>query len=360
MAALTLLVLQPEVVVQPGFEMSFCATAALVALAEAWPRPTTPKGLPWYIAVPQRLRDWTLAMMMVSLVAGAATSPFAIQHFNRMANYGVFANLTADLIASLVLMPALALSVVLEALNLSVLAAHGPLVVAGWAARSITWLAHLFANAPGAAVTLSSAPELALAVSYLGIVFLCLWRGSLRWLGLPLAFAVALWPRPPAPAAWLASDGGDAAVVVHGQAVALKPGQRVYATQAWAQRRGLSLPADPQAALAPLYDCDRVACTPKPGHDPAIAGWWTRRKPKPERLAPICAHARFLLLKADVPIPAACAGATVLRPLDFQRGGAAELFAKPGGGYRLLWAQPLRGVRPWTGGDDQPAPDDQP
>ena len=37
-AALVILVMEPEVVIQPGFEMSFCATASLVALAEVWRR----------------------------------------------------------------------------------------------------------------------------------------------------------------------------------------------------------------------------------------------------------------------------------------------------------------------------------
>ncbi len=102
LAALIILLIEPEVVVQPGFEMSFCATAALVALAEIWPRKPAPTGLPWPIAFIQRARDWLIALFMVSLVAGAATGPFAIQHFNRIANFGVFANLTADFVASVV------------------------------------------------------------------------------------------------------------------------------------------------------------------------------------------------------------------------------------------------------------------
>ncbi len=49
-AALLILLAQPEAVAEPGFQMSFCATAALVALAEAWPirfagdRPVRPSG----------------------------------------------------------------------------------------------------------------------------------------------------------------------------------------------------------------------------------------------------------------------------------------------------------------------------
>ncbi|MDP1222805.1 ComEC/Rec2 family competence protein, partial [Klebsiella pneumoniae] len=37
-AAFVVLLLRPEAVVTPGFQMSFAATAALVALVEVWPR----------------------------------------------------------------------------------------------------------------------------------------------------------------------------------------------------------------------------------------------------------------------------------------------------------------------------------
>ncbi|MDR3507274.1 MAG: ComEC/Rec2 family competence protein [Caulobacteraceae bacterium] len=346
-AALIILALQPEVVVQPGFEMSFCATAALVALAEIWPHAKRSVGLPWYLAAPQRMKDWLVAMFMVSLVAGAATSPFAIQHFNRIANYGLFANLTADLIASLVLMPALALSVLADALGLGALAVHGPVLVAGWAARSIVWLGHVFATAPGAAKTYPSAPDPALLISYVGLVFLCLWKGRLRWLGLPLAAAVALWPRPAPPVAWVASDGADAAVVSAGQEIALKPGKRSYAIDLWAQRWGLTEPDDPTAALAGKFQCDRQSCAPAPGLKPALAAWWSTRAPKPERLDALCRGAEILILRSGGDVPPNCSSALVLRGSDFARGGAAEILSTPRG-YRVVWSQPFRGVRPWT------------
>ena len=41
-AALVILAIEPEVVVSPGFEMSFCATASLIALSEIWRRPIAP------------------------------------------------------------------------------------------------------------------------------------------------------------------------------------------------------------------------------------------------------------------------------------------------------------------------------
>jgi competence protein ComEC len=346
-AALLILLLQPEVVVSPGFEMSFCATASLVALAEVWPMQPRPTGLPWPLAALQRARDWSLAMLAVSVVAGTATGPFAIQHFNRVANYGVFANLSADFIASVVLMPAVAIAAVGELLGVSATLVQGPLWVAGGAARAIVSLAHLFANAPGAAFTVSSAPTLALAVSYVGIVFACLWRGRLRWIGVPMAAAVALWPRPAPPMAWIAADAADAAIVVHGQEIALKPDKRAYAIQTWAQRRGFTLPGDAAAAQAAAFDCDRKRCTPLKATEPALAAWWGRRPPKPDDFEALCAETEILVLRSATARPASCSNALVLTPHDFEVGGSAEVFRDPRG-WRVNWAQTIRGQRPWT------------
>ncbi|MGA2951159.1 MAG: ComEC/Rec2 family competence protein [Caulobacteraceae bacterium] len=350
LAALVVLLIEPEAVLQPGFEMSFCATASLVAMAEVWPRRATSSGLPWALAALQKGRDWLVALCMVSFVAGAATGPFAIQHFNRVANYGVFANLTADFLASAVLMPLLALCLIAEAFDAGVGQVAPLFWLAGWAARGVIAIGHVFSEAPGAGIAMSSAPTIALVISYVGIVFACLWRGRLRWVGLPMAMAVALWPRPASPVAWIAGDGGDAAIVAAGEAVALKPLTRLYATQTWAQHRGLRLPAEPAAALEALYDCDRSECKPKPFVRPAISAWWTKRKPRPEQVANLCQGAEFLILRADVELPADCRGVHILTRETFEKLGAAEVFAAAGG-WRLEWSQPLRGERPWSVSD---------
>jgi competence protein ComEC len=346
-AALVVLLAEPESVLQPGFEMSFCATASLVAMAEIWPHRPTAGGLAWPIAILQKGRDWLIALVMVSLVAGAATGPFAIQHFNRVANYGVLANLTADFVASAVLMPTLALCLVAQALGLGADQVGLLYAAAGAAARSVIAIGHTFSSAPGAAITMSSAPPIALAISYVGIVFACLWRGMLRWIGLPMAFAVALWPRPAPPAAWISNDGSEAAIVVGGEAVALKPTSHLYAVQTWTQRRNLRLPADPVAALEALYVCDRSACAPRAGLRPAIAAWWTKRVPKPDRLAALCENADFLILRASTSLPGACRDVRILGRGAFEREGAAEIFPS-GSGWRIEWSQPLRGERPWS------------
>jgi competence protein ComEC len=40
----------------------------------------------------------------------------------------------------------------------------------------------------------------------------------------------------------------------------------------------------------------------------------------------------------------------VLSARDFERGGSAEFYRQPSGRWRVVWAQPLRGDRPWTAG----------
>jgi competence protein ComEC len=348
-AALAVLALEPEVVTAPGFEMSFCATASLVALAEIWPRAQRAVGLPWWLNALQTGRDWLVAMIMVSFVAGMATSPFSIQHFNRIAVWGVFANLTADFVASAVMMPALAISLVLEALGAAHAIIAGPLWVTGWAARTIVSLAHVFAGGPIASASLPSAPTIALAISYIGIVFACLWRGPLRWIGVPMAAAVALWPRPAPPIAWIAADGNDAAIVQSRAEVALKPGKRAYATQLWAQRWGFNILTDESATSAQqaAFDCDRKHCAPLAGAHPALAAWWTVRAPKANELADLCRSAEILVLRANVDPPPECAKTAVLTGADFAAGGSAEVY-EASGGYRLKWAQSLRGERPWS------------
>ncbi len=203
-------------------------------------------------------------------------------------------------------------------------------------------------------ITVASAPDWALAVSFVGLLILCLWRGRLRWLGLPLFAAVTLLPRPPTPAAWVAPEGANAAVAQGAAAVPLRPTQ-AFSFELWARRRGLSLPIDPAAAAAPLFDCNRSACYPLAGAPVRLAGWWRRAPPSPEALEGLCRSAEVVVLRTGEANGPACAGRLVLGRRALAAGGAAELYRTPAG-WRIVWAQAIRGTRPWSirpdGADD--------
>jgi competence protein ComEC len=86
LAALGVMLLAPEAVVHPSFQMSFAATLALIAAYE--------RGLPWAVAgadtsAGARIALWggreIVALILASLVAGLATTPYAAYHFHRLA-----------------------------------------------------------------------------------------------------------------------------------------------------------------------------------------------------------------------------------------------------------------------------------
>jgi len=337
LAAIIVLLRRPESVVQPGFQMSFAATAALVALAEAWPQRIKEIDVPWPISAAQRVGNWVFAALAASFVAGLATGPFAMQHFNRSAVFGLFANLAVAPISSFVMMPALAVGAVMEALGWG-----GPVL---WlAGESIGWMmgiGRFTAGLPGAVAMIPSAPAIALPVAFLGLLFLCLWRGWLRWLGLPFACAVLLWPRAAPPDVWIGEDGTNLAVRVGDEAWLARPRVRLFAADIWSRRRGLAL-ADEGAQRS----CRRSWCSMTVG-DETWAVWFGRRAPEAEQLAEVCAGAVGVAVRAEVgALPEACAGALVLDGMDFRR-GSVELW-REGDRLRGVWAADLRGDRPWT------------
>ncbi|WP_375267656.1 ComEC/Rec2 family competence protein [Phenylobacterium sp.] len=342
-AALAVLVLQPEAVTEPGFQMSFSATAALVALAEAWPRSVREINAPWPIRAAQGALGWLAASLAASFVAGLATGPFALQHFNRMATFGLLANLAAAPVSSFLMMPALAVGAVLTPFGLG----DAPLAVAGWGIAGITGVAATAAHAPGAALLVGSAPAWALPMAFLGILWVCLWRGPVRWAGLPFALAVSLAPRGEPPALFVAADGAQVAVRSGDAAILLRPEVKRFAAERWAQRRGLAAEED-AARRDAAYVCDRWSCRPGAAAPVSVAAVWSRKTPRAEELARLCASAEVVIVRAPLQSPA-CPGAILLSGADFAAGGSAELY-RGAEGWRLQWAQDLRGRRPWTWG----------
>lgn len=342
-AALLVLLIHPEAVTEPGFQMSFAATAALVALAEAWPHPIREINAPWPIRTAQTAGAWLLASLAASFVAGMATGPFALQHFNRMATFGLVANLAAAPISSFLMMPALAVGAALTPLGLGDL----PLMAAGWGISMIAGIARIAAEAPGAGLLVPSAPSWALPAAFLGILWMCLWRGWVRWLGLPFALAVTLTPRGEPPDLWVAADGAQVAVRVGETAVLMRPEVKRFAAERWAQRRGL-VPSVDEAPRDALFACDRWSCLPTDQAPVRVAAYWSRKVPAQDVLKSLCASAEIVVVRPAV-APWSCPGVVILSGDDIARGGAVELTSRTDG-WTGLWAQQVRGHRPWTWG----------
>lgn len=341
-AAFVVIALTPEAVIQPGFLMSFCATAALLALAESWHPPAREISVPAWVRAIQSGLQAIWVSLLASVVATAATTPFAIAYFNRFSVYGLISNLFESPITAFIVMPFLALGTVLAATPI------GPVfldIAAGglWLIRQIAAIA---AGFPNSVISWSAAPVFVLPLATFGILWVCLVRGWPRWAGLILATAILWWPRLPASDIWIDPNGGNAAIRIGNKAFVLRPKVKQYGYQLWLQRYGLH---DTDTATRDLYyTCKGYACIPKANSAFRVGFWFSNKPPKGEKLDSLCNASNMVVLRNPMgDWPQSCRDVNRITAGDFQRMGAMEL-TRTQKGWAIQAAQPLRGNRYWS------------
>ncbi|MFV3128777.1 ComEC/Rec2 family competence protein [Niveispirillum sp. KHB5.9] len=179
LAALAVILVQPESMVGPSFQMSFAAVIALIAafeLVTPWMAARRREGGQGLVG---RGLTYVGSLSLTSLVAGLASIPFGLHHFQQMSNYGLLANMIAVPVTSFWVMPWGLVVYLLMPLGWDGWA----LTAMGWGAEAILWTAHWVADMPGAAITLPLLPAAGLVVFTLSGLWLCLWRGRVRLLG---------------------------------------------------------------------------------------------------------------------------------------------------------------------------------
>ncbi len=233
LAALIVLAMTPESLMQPGFQMSFAATIALVAAFEAlrgrawWQHTQTAPG--WRFAKPM------VAIAMTSLVAGAATAPISAFHFNAVAQYGLMANLLAIPAMGMVVMPAAVIAVAAAPFGLDWL----PFQVAGLGMGYIIAVARFVAGLGGAVTGVPSGPPASLALILIGGVIGVLWIGRGRWAGLaPAALGLALWAGSDRPDVLIADNGRLFGIATPAGRVLSGDRGNGYAAESWLRDDG--------------------------------------------------------------------------------------------------------------------------
>lgn len=198
MAATLILILRPEALVQAGFQMSFAATIALVAVF---------RFLSDDRAWRDRLPRWALPVVSVilcSVVAGIATAPIAAASFNRIAEYGLIANLLSVPLMGLVIMPAAVLAALLAPFGLEGLGLALMSPAIGW----ILTVAEQVGALEGAVLPIIQPDPWVIPMLSLGALWLILWQGAARFAGLPvMALALLLWSMTTRPALLIAPEG---------------------------------------------------------------------------------------------------------------------------------------------------------
>jgi competence protein ComEC len=348
-AAFIVLLLAPEAIVHPSFQMSFAATLALVAGYQ--------HGLPWMSGggrtrLAAKIALWggreIAGLLLVSLLAGTATIPFIAYHFHRISPYGVIANLIAMPAVSVWVMPAGIFGVMSMPLGLDGfwwgLMGHG----IDWMISIAQWVTS-FPGALGRVAAFGTGPLLLCSA---GLVVLCLLKTPLRLIGAFLiGGAVVLMVRTPQPDVMIAADGSAVAVRGEGGRLAMvKSGSDVFAWREWlAADADARNPKDP--TLGEGIRCDGQGCVARLRDGAFVA--------IPKTMAAFeedCRRAVLVVTGRDA--PPGC-GTIVIDRQVWRRSGAITL-QRRGDGFEMTLSRPPGYDRPWaraaTEAGDAPEP----
>ncbi|MBT5518856.1 MAG: hypothetical protein HOK33_07950 [Rhodobiaceae bacterium] len=187
-AAVIVLLWRPNAIMHVGFQMSFAAVMALVAVYEAWQRRDTLYTRMEEMAPLQRwLRmGWRYGsgLALTSLIAGTVTGYLALLHFHQIGTYGLPSNLLAMPIFATLIMPMTPLSLLMIPAGGE--AAFSAVMQVG--IEAVIAIAQYITSFDGALWKSGASPAWVLPLAGLGFIALCLVPNRYRWLGLAPIF----------------------------------------------------------------------------------------------------------------------------------------------------------------------------
>ncbi|WP_299768454.1 ComEC/Rec2 family competence protein [uncultured Tateyamaria sp.] len=329
MAALIVLTLRPEALMGPGFQMSFAATTALVAVF-GWIR-----DLDWSLG-PKWLQP-VLGVVISSAVAGLATAPIGAAHFNTMAHYGLIANLASVPLMGTLVIPAAVLALVLAPVGLDGIG----LWLMGLGLRWILWVADTVSGLEGAQGYVAGPGPAVLPLMALGMLFVILWQGRVRFAGVAaVALAFLLWQTGSRPQVLVADTGGIVGLMTdEGRALSKAKGAGFVARN-WLENDGEGI------------DQEDAAARWKEGSGPRIVHLSGKRAAAGFSG---CAKGDIVVSNTEL-LDAANLPCLVLSPPILRRTGAIA-FVETGGGLRIRTARDVAGDRMWSGWAKAPPPE---
>lgn len=215
--ALAVLLVWPEALAGPSFQLSFAAITAIVAFHEH-PRVAAFFG-PHEEGWARRWGRGALSLLATGLLVEAALMPIAVYHFHKAGLYGALANMVAIPLTTFVIMPLEALALALDAVGLG--------APAWWLAErallALLALARWVAAAPGSVAAMPAMPDGAYALAVGGGLWIALWRTPVRRLGVvPLVAGIAWGLLTPAPDLLVTGDGRHVALRTAGGVALLR------------------------------------------------------------------------------------------------------------------------------------------
>lgn len=259
LAALIILIIRPESILTPGFQMSFATVIALIA---AYDRSTSVRTRrsrtnndPGLIL---RLLRHFATIATTTIIAGAVTAPIATFHFNRVAPLSLLANLVAVPVVATLTMPSAMLALVAMPFGF-----EQPFIyISTLGTDLVLAVASYVSNLPGASMTIASQSLFQLLLMAVGGLWLCLWQQSWRWLGLGfIAIAIVVPIGSSRPDVIVGRDHRNLALRnTDGQLVIMSARRGKYAARRWLLADGDAATLQ-QAAGRRGLTCDPLGCS---------------------------------------------------------------------------------------------------
>ncbi|TDT77752.1 competence protein ComEC [Litoreibacter halocynthiae] len=328
-AAFIVLIITPEALVGPGFQMSFAATTALVAVFAV----IRDRGL--FLILPKWLSG-AAALLLSSFIAGAATAPYGAAHFNQVAQYGLLANLLSVPVMGLVVMPGALLAGCLAPLGLEGIGLWGMELGLAWILR----VADLVSGLDGSTRAIVAPGPAVLPLVTLGGLMLCIWQGTGRLVGLvPVFVAFGLWHNVERPAVLISETGRLIGIVQNGERALNKPKGDGFSARVWLENDG-DIADQAEAATRTGFSPNHIRTQ--------VAGRklvFNAANPEKIDIAEACAtHDIVVLPRVETPLPEGCTGWTAL---DFSKGGAVAIYTTKAG-LRYENSRSRQGNRLWV------------
>jgi competence protein ComEC len=323
-AAFLVLLITPEALLGPSFQLSFAAVVGLIAGYEAFKNP-----LALWMAEGGVLRKFLIyagGLIFTSALATLATLPFTVSLFHRFSLHAVEANLIAVPLTSLVIMPSALLTCLLTPLGWG----EGPLWLFGKALNLLIQISSTVSGWPGAHISVAHPPLASFALIVFGGLWLCLWQQPWRkWGILPLSLGctLILWTDPP----HILVDGQGKMAALYSQGILHLSSNRKgkFTAETWAKHLS--------AKETKLMDCSGGVCRTSFQDTPVVVAYEKENQP---------CHKDAVLIRLE-PSQAACPEAQLtLDWYDLWRGGSHAIWLTPQG-PRLEKVQ-SQGKRPWT------------
>lgn len=255
LAAMVVMITTPEAVLTPSFQMSFSAVIALISFYDL-SRKSFEGFKDW--SVLQKIMVYFLSVIASSLVAGIATAPFSIYHFNNLSTYGAISNLLAIPITSFWVMPAGVLSVIFMPLSLEGVF----LEIMSVGISTLLNSAEYISDLPAASSVVKATTPAALGLIVFGGLWLCLWKRKWRIFGvMPIILGIIIAKMAITPDILIEGKSGLFALKAeNGQWVVSSKRKGRYTRQRWLGRMGAGSYASTKEYKGDDIKCDDFGC----------------------------------------------------------------------------------------------------